>query len=103
MQGMVARWTAIVAALALAGCADAVTRGADRIPDGPESFRTGYAQGCQSGYSDANRPRFETQYRQDKAAYANDAQYREGWQRGYVACHEEETRFPHFDSGNRMN
>ena len=77
--------------------------GADRVPPGTEDFQTGYRHGCVSGYSVAYRPRHEMSYRRDEKSYAADAEYREGWQKGFVACYEEETRFPHGDSGNRMN
>jgi hypothetical protein len=90
-----------LSAAILAGCA--VSPPASRVPPGTEAFRTGYAQGCESGFAAANRPRMETRFSQDAKAYADDVQYRDGWQRGFVACHEEERRFPHGDAGEPMS
>jgi hypothetical protein len=83
-------------AFMLAACA------ASTEPAGTPDFQYAYRQGCDSGYSFANRPRHEFHYRRDETRFQADAEYREGWQKGFVACYEEEIRFPHFDSGNTV-
>lgn len=94
---------ALVFVATVSSCSGAVSPGADRVPPGTGDFQTGYMHGCASGYSIANRPRHEMAYRRDEESFAGNAEYREGWYKGFVACHEEEIRFPHGDTGNRVS
>jgi hypothetical protein len=63
-------------------------------PPGSPTFQDGYLNGCASGFSDAGRPGYQTSYVKDEKRYASDADYRKGWDDGYHACFEEQTRTP---------
>ena len=63
-------------------------------PPGPPVYQEGYLDGCASGFAVAPRAGTETDYRRDEARYANDGDYRRGWENGLNACYEEERRHP---------
>lgn len=63
-------------------------------PPGSAGFRQGYLDGCRSGFADAGRDGYETNYRRDDARFAADADYRDGWLKGHHACYEEQLREP---------
>ncbi len=82
---------AALAALALlaAACAN------PNIPqDSSAAYAFGYAEGCDSGYSEASRDGYSLAYRKDQARYESDAEYRGGWDEGYIVCYEDEWRMP---------
>jgi hypothetical protein len=49
---------------------------------------------CGAGYRDAGRPMSPGAYRKDVQRYQSDADYRNGWDQGYMACYEDERRTP---------
>ena len=53
-------------------------------------YQAGYAQGCMSGYVDANKA---DMYAKDEERFRTDAVYRKGWQTGYDKCYEEGSRY----------
>ena len=57
--------------------------GGSWVPDGPESYKIGYVEGCMQGYSDGqymlNHPR-------NGEALATDPVYRKGWDEGHALC-----------------
>ena len=63
-------------------------------PPGSPIFQDGYLNGCTSGFSDAGRDGYETDYFRDDVRYASEGDYRKGWDDGYGACFEEEKRTP---------
>jgi hypothetical protein len=63
-------------------------------PPGSESYRDGYLNGCSSGFADAGRDGYQTDYYKDESRYANEPDYRKGWNEGHVACYEEDIRHP---------
>jgi hypothetical protein len=83
----------------LLGACAAGPPGPDVPPAGPEAFQIGYLDGCASGYTDANRPGYETRYRKDARRYAADPDYHRGWDQGHRICYAHEIRFPHMCFG----
>ncbi len=63
-------------------------------PPGSAMFEQGYLDGCASGFTDAGRDGYETNYRKDEARFAAEADYRDGWWKGHDACYEQERREP---------
>ena len=68
--------------------------GPGAVPPGPPGFRTGYTDGCTSGYADAGRRGMEDVFVQNEGRFASDADYKEGWLQGYAACYREERDHP---------
>ncbi len=98
----------IVAALAAAafaggllGCSAGLVN-PDIPPPGPPDFQLGYLDGCASGYTDANRPGYQLEYRKDDRRYAADPAYHRGWDQGHDACYAEEIRVPHMCAGPEL-
>lgn len=69
-------------ALTLADCS--TTAFPYNIPPGPEPYRTGYADGCDSGTREAGNPYYT--YKRDWTAYQQDALYKQGWNEGHSSC-----------------
>lgn len=63
-------------------------------PAGSPAFEDGYLDGCQSGFSSADRPGYSASWRKDDARFGGDADYRQGWNAGLKACYEEQLRHP---------
>ncbi len=63
-------------------------------PPGSAAFQQGYLDGCASGFTDAGRDGYETNYRKDEARFPAEAEYRDGWLKGHDACYEQERREP---------
>src|SRR5262249_33850109 len=63
-------------------------------PPRTAAYEMGYWDGCNTGYSQANKPGYEAAARKDVQRYAADAEYRDGWDAGDKACFEREQRFP---------
>ena len=69
-----------VIALALTACQTSVAN----VPDGPPSYRQGFAEGCDSGYVAAGHPYY--QFKKDPTRYAQDSMYSQGWNDGFATC-----------------
>lgn len=60
------------------------------VPEGgSSSWRFGYADGCQSGKSDAGSVK---KLEKDLVRFRADDDYRAGWQQGYRECYDREVR-----------
>jgi hypothetical protein len=68
------------AALALAGC----TTPMFTMPPGPQAYRYGYYDGCESGYAYGGSPSYELIVEKPVAPGAGD--YRAGWLAGFDRC-----------------
>ena len=89
------RAAAIGSLIALAGMtASCKTTGAGAVPPGTPDFRTGYTDGCTSGYGDAGRRGMEDVFVKDESRFDSDAQYKDGWLQGYAACYRSEREQP---------
>lgn len=76
----------LLAGLALA-CAGCLTeQGLAGVPQGPRSWRIGYAQGCSSGRAAGRGYGIGEK---DTARYRVDDLYRKGWNEGFGTCFEE--------------
>jgi hypothetical protein len=73
---------ALVAQLALAGCTS--TRDALIEQGFDPAYAAGYDDGCSSGNAAAGG--FFAETRKDPGRYANDSQYRPGWDAGFAKC-----------------
>ncbi len=73
-------------------CLAAALAGRSHVPLGSPAFQDGYVAGCYDGFFDADGPTTQTRWVRDDARFDSDADYKSGWQEGYVACFEEETR-----------
>ena len=49
----------------------------------------GWRHGCETGYSDAGVPGYETVYLKDDSLFASDASYRQAWIDAEKACYAE--------------
>jgi hypothetical protein len=58
------------------------------------AYRSAYMEGCDSGFMDAGRDGFQTDYHRDDARFQSDPVYRKGWQDGHDACFAAERRTP---------
>lgn len=67
-------------ALSLAACETSMAT----VPSGPEPFRVGYAEGCDSGKSAAGH--VYARFRKDVARFGSDALYAQGWDNGFSVC-----------------
>lgn len=63
-------------------------------PPGSPAFSDGYVDGCPSGFRDANRAGYQLAYRKAVTRYAEEPDYKSGWDQGYAACFAEEKRHP---------
>lgn len=72
----------VAAAILLAAAACSTSQG--NIPAGPPAWRSGYADGCNSGYVAAGHPYY--QYTKDVTRAQSDQTYNMGWQDGFNAC-----------------
>ena len=97
------RRLAFVASLAgLLGACSAMTPPAANPqvpPPGPEAFRAGYVDGCQTGFGEAGREGYQSVIREDPRRYSGDAEYKRGFDRGRAACYAEEQRHPKVSPG----
>jgi hypothetical protein len=82
------------ACLALLSACDTTLVNPQVPPPGSESYQDGYLNGCPSGFADAGRDGYETSYFKDNTRFANEPDYRKGWNEGYAACFEEDRRYP---------
>jgi len=76
---------ALAAALALAACYNMP----QDSPPGTPDYRQGYANGCDSGLSDADNPYYHVI--KDPALYGGNADYRRGWDEGHQKCFDQYT------------
>lgn len=67
-------------AIALAACETPVSM----APSGPEPFRIGYAEGCDSGKSAAGN--LYARFKKDVTRFGSDALYAQGWENGFSVC-----------------
>lgn len=81
----------VTLALCAAGVVAACGGGANWVPDGPESFKVGYVEGCMQGYADGQ---YDTNYPLNEEALANDPVYRKGWDEGHALCLERQRIAP---------
>lgn len=81
-------------ALAMGGCDTVLVNPQVPPPGGGPGFEEGYVDGCRSGFQDAGRDGFQQSGRQDRARYLIEADYKAGYDVGYLACFEEEKRHP---------
>ncbi len=58
------------------------------------AYRSAYMEGCDSGFMDAGRDGFQSDYHRDDSRFVSDAQYHKGWQDGHDACFAAERRTP---------
>jgi hypothetical protein len=63
---------------------------ASRAACGGNGYEAGYAQGCDSGYVDAQR---QDTYAKDEVQYRTVADYRAGWDAGYERCYDDGIRY----------
>ncbi|MEM7222776.1 MAG: hypothetical protein AAF495_07355 [Pseudomonadota bacterium] len=64
----------------LLGCSQDTMTG----PEGPPEYREGYAHGCESALAQSGIP--NTTPKQNEARFAEDPQYRQGWDDGFSDC-----------------
>ncbi|HLI13706.1 MAG TPA: hypothetical protein VKY65_19095 [Alphaproteobacteria bacterium] len=90
----IAPWLAAAIALLPVACATNVTN--PRVPPSGSSaaFKSGYLDGCWTGYADAGRETYQLDLRKDARRFADDPDYRAGFQRGEAACFADEKRTP---------
>jgi len=72
-------------------------------PGTTRQYADGYRDGCDSGYSDAARDGYFLAYYKNQARYDSDADYRDGWDKAYAACYDEEYRTPYMMPGLGIN
>ncbi len=77
---------ACFALLVLAGCS--------HQPPGSPQFEEGYTAGCSDGTFDAGGPSDQVEYMRDPTLYRTNADYKNGWQRGYAKCYRDSTEYP---------
>jgi hypothetical protein len=63
-------------------------------PPGSPDFQLGYINGCNSGFTDAGWDGWEAMYAKDAQLYANNPEYRKGWDQGHQACYVEGISYP---------
>jgi hypothetical protein len=78
----------LAALVTLAAC----NIGPEDSPPGPPTFRTGYADGCNSGYVGAGTTLTFRRAERDRDAFRSDPMYRDGWNQGYEECLEKEQK-----------
>lgn len=77
----------ILAAIALGACSTLP-------PDASKAYRAGYHFGCEIGYGEAGRERYNNiLHTKDTQRLARDSEYRQGWEHGYAECFEEGSRY----------
>lgn len=54
------------------------------IPPGPAGYRSGYSDGCSTGYHAAGNPYYR--FVKDHGRYSGDGDYRTGWEDGFRVC-----------------
>jgi hypothetical protein len=81
-------FVALIAVLVIFGCTSTQT-----------PAQLGWRHGCETGYSVAGRPGFETVYLKDDALFAKDASYRNAWTEAQNACYAEAQNSPSVDLG----
>lgn len=96
-----AAWLAL--ALAVGGCDTVLVNPQVPPTGGSAGFEEGYVDGCRSGFQDAGRDGFQLAGRQDRARYLREADYKTGYDAGYLACFEEEKRHPKILGGGGHN
>ena len=69
-----------LAALSLAACETTMAN----VPPGPEPFRVGYADGCESGKDAAGA--LYSRFRKDVVRFDTDRLYAQGWDNGFSVC-----------------
>ena len=79
----------LLALVLLAGCYLEDRRMLNVPEGGTSSWRFGYADGCQSGKSDAGSVK---KLEKDLVRFRADDDYRAGWQQGYRECYDREVR-----------
>lgn len=77
-------------------------------PDASSAYRAGYRFGCEIGYAEAGRERWQQSlHTKDNERLASDAEYRRGWEHGYGECFKEGSRYleilPGGDGGTEVN
>lgn len=73
----------ILAATMVSAC-DKKMRPTSHPPDGPPAFQSGWQHGCRSGFVDAGKLYFGAT--RNAAWYAENADYKRGWDGGFDAC-----------------
>lgn len=68
------------------------TTAMDRVPEGTESYRDGWLQGCFEGYTAGGWKGYD--YHIDAARLANDPDYRAGREDGLWECYKEASARP---------
>lgn len=54
------------------------------VPAGPPDWREGYSDGCRTGRNAAGS--IGDRFTRDHGRYASEAQYKQGWDDGFVIC-----------------
>lgn len=84
---------AFICLLALAACDTG--RGAPSwAPPGSPSFKTGYIDGCWTGWGVAAKPSFENAYYKDEGRFLSDPEYKRGWIEGQNDCYQQQMSSP---------
>lgn len=84
---------ALVALVLLAACQTSF------VPAGTPDFRTGYWDGCVTGWAEAGRESVESFAGGDAELRESSADYGTGWEEGYAICYEDEWRAPEMLGG----
>ena len=85
-QRRAAAGLALFVSAALAGCGAYVPRWPPP-PDASPAYRAGYTDGCFTGTEKGTLDPYP-RVRKDEARFQNDAEYREGWEKGVQLCYE---------------
>lgn len=72
-------------AMSMFGCATSMQEANRAVgANQPVEYRTGYAEGCDSGYVAAGHPYYK--FRKNTANYMADPLYKQGWDDGMTVC-----------------
>jgi hypothetical protein len=99
-------WLAAAGAVTLlAACTGNLVNPQVPPPGSSPGFQDGYVDGCLSGFTDAGRDGYQLRARKDVKRYRQDPEYKNGFDKGYHACFEEEKRTPKMmaDPGGSLN
>lgn len=83
----------LVAATVLAGCQGTILKGRANVLEGQghsPQWIEGYKDGCNSGWSAGGDP--WVSFKKDSIRYANEVEYKNGWNVGYSNCLAEQNR-----------